>query len=142
MESFVMPAWMAGIQVCRMRPETSMSARIPALHAGMTQSRSRTKTDRDLHPFYFLRRARRARRKENFTAKNAKGLRFKICGATALPLPLPARRRARSFVLLYIRSLRVLRELRGDEINVIYSASFSTRKPLEVVAKEEADGSD
>ena len=31
-----MPAWMAGIQVCRMRPETSMSAWIPALHAGMS----------------------------------------------------------------------------------------------------------
>jgi hypothetical protein len=28
----VMPAWMAGIQVRRMRPETSMSAWIPALH--------------------------------------------------------------------------------------------------------------
>ena len=40
-----MPAWMAGIQVCRMRPETSMSAWIPALHAGMTETRSRTKTD-------------------------------------------------------------------------------------------------
>jgi hypothetical protein len=36
MEIFVMPAWIAGIQVCRMPPETSMSARIPALHAGMT----------------------------------------------------------------------------------------------------------
>jgi hypothetical protein len=34
----VMPAWIAGIQVCRMRPETSMSAWIPALHAGMTKS--------------------------------------------------------------------------------------------------------
>ena len=34
-----MPAWIAGIQVRRMRPETSMSAWIPALHAGMTQSR-------------------------------------------------------------------------------------------------------
>ena len=40
-----MPAWMAGIQVRRMRLETSMSAWIPALHAGMTESRSRTKTD-------------------------------------------------------------------------------------------------
>jgi len=30
----VMPAWMAGIQFYRMRPETSMSAWIPALHAG------------------------------------------------------------------------------------------------------------
>jgi hypothetical protein len=46
-----MPAWMAGIQVCRMRPETSMSAWIPALHAGMTESRSRTKTDRGPPPF-------------------------------------------------------------------------------------------
>jgi hypothetical protein len=53
MESFVMPAWMAGIQVCRMRPETSMSAWIPALHAGMTESRSRTKTDRDPPLFLF-----------------------------------------------------------------------------------------
>jgi hypothetical protein len=42
MESFVMPAWMAGIQVCGMRPETSMSVWIPALHAGMTQSRDST----------------------------------------------------------------------------------------------------
>jgi hypothetical protein len=39
MQSFVMPAWIAGIQVRRMRPETSMSVWIPALHAGMTQSR-------------------------------------------------------------------------------------------------------
>jgi hypothetical protein len=36
--SFVMPAWIAGIQACRMHPETSMSIWIPALHAGMTQS--------------------------------------------------------------------------------------------------------
>ena len=48
-----MPAWMAGIQVCGMRPETSMSAWIPALHTGMTESRSRTKTDRDPPPFLF-----------------------------------------------------------------------------------------
>ena len=53
MESFVVPAWMAGIQVCRMRPETSMSAWIPALHAGMTETRSRTKTDRGPPPFLF-----------------------------------------------------------------------------------------
>src|SRR5262249_30949052 len=46
MEIFVMPAWMAGIQIRRIRPETSMSAWIPALHAGMTQSRSCTMTDR------------------------------------------------------------------------------------------------
>ena len=48
-----MPAWMAGIQVCRMRPETSMSAWIPALHAGMTETRSRTKNDRGPPPFLF-----------------------------------------------------------------------------------------
>ena len=41
-KEFVMPAWMAGIQVRRMRPETSVSAWIPALHAGMTQSRDST----------------------------------------------------------------------------------------------------
>jgi hypothetical protein len=35
----VMPAWIAGIQVRKMRPETSMSAWIPALHAGMTPNR-------------------------------------------------------------------------------------------------------
>jgi hypothetical protein len=40
MQFFVMPAWMAGIQVRRMRPETSMSDWIPAIHAGMTESRS------------------------------------------------------------------------------------------------------
>ena len=34
----VMPAWIAGIQARRTRPETSMSTWIPALHAGMTQS--------------------------------------------------------------------------------------------------------
>jgi hypothetical protein len=38
-EELVMPAWMAGIQDPRMRPETSVSPWIPALHAGMTQSR-------------------------------------------------------------------------------------------------------
>ena len=57
MESCVMPAWMAGIQVCRMRPETSMSTWIPALHAGMTESRSRTKTDRDPPPFLFSKKS-------------------------------------------------------------------------------------
>jgi hypothetical protein len=36
-EDFVMPAWMAGIQIRRMRPQTSVSTWIPALHAGMTQ---------------------------------------------------------------------------------------------------------
>ena len=32
----------SGIQICRMRPETSVSAWIPALHAGMTESRDST----------------------------------------------------------------------------------------------------
>ena len=38
MQIFVIPAWIAGIQVCRMLQRQSMSAWIPALHAGMTQS--------------------------------------------------------------------------------------------------------
>jgi hypothetical protein len=38
MQIFVMLAWIAGIQIRRMRPEASMSAWIPAFHAGMTQS--------------------------------------------------------------------------------------------------------
>jgi hypothetical protein len=38
-EDLVMPAWMVGIRVRRMRSETSMSAWISALHAGMTRSR-------------------------------------------------------------------------------------------------------
>jgi hypothetical protein len=33
---FVMPGWIAGIQLARMLPETSMLTWIPALHAGMT----------------------------------------------------------------------------------------------------------
>jgi hypothetical protein len=37
MQISVMRAWIAGIQIRRMRPETSMSTLIPALHAGMTQ---------------------------------------------------------------------------------------------------------
>jgi hypothetical protein len=45
MEILVMPAWIAGIQLRRMRPETSVSAWIPALHAGMTQIEEFTKTD-------------------------------------------------------------------------------------------------
>jgi hypothetical protein len=36
MESFVMPAGMAGIQMRRMHPETSMSLWISAFHAGMS----------------------------------------------------------------------------------------------------------
>jgi hypothetical protein len=38
---FVMPAWIAGIQVRNDASETSMLAWIPALHAGMTQSGGR-----------------------------------------------------------------------------------------------------
>jgi hypothetical protein len=37
MEILVMPAWIASIQARRIRPETSMSAWISALHAGKTQ---------------------------------------------------------------------------------------------------------
>ena len=36
---FVMPAWIAGIQVREDAPETSVSAWIPALHAGMRLGR-------------------------------------------------------------------------------------------------------
>jgi hypothetical protein len=46
MESIVMPTWITDIQVRRMRPETSMSDWIPAVHAGMTESKTRIKTDR------------------------------------------------------------------------------------------------
>jgi hypothetical protein len=48
-----MPAWIAGIQVHGMRPETSMSVWIPALHAGMTESKTRIKTDRGPRPLVF-----------------------------------------------------------------------------------------
>jgi hypothetical protein len=52
--SCVMPAWIAGIQTRRMRPETSMSIWIPALHAGMmTQSRGLpAQTESFQHPFF------------------------------------------------------------------------------------------
>jgi len=43
---FVMPAWMAGIQIRKDAPETSMSIWIPALYAGMTESRGSAWTDR------------------------------------------------------------------------------------------------
>jgi hypothetical protein len=33
-----MPAWIAGIQAPRMRPHTSMSSWVPAVHAGTTSS--------------------------------------------------------------------------------------------------------
>ena len=34
----VMPAWIAGIQARRMRPDTSRSTWVPAVHAGTTSS--------------------------------------------------------------------------------------------------------
>jgi hypothetical protein len=64
-----MPAWMAGIQVCRMRPETSMSAWIPALHAGMTETSSRTKTDRGPPPFLFSKEDLKITKEEKFNRK-------------------------------------------------------------------------
>jgi hypothetical protein len=41
-EIIVTPAWMVGIQTRWMRPETSVSVWISALHAGMTQARDST----------------------------------------------------------------------------------------------------
>jgi hypothetical protein len=38
-EIFVVPAWIADIQISQDASETSMSGWIPALHAGMTQWR-------------------------------------------------------------------------------------------------------
>jgi hypothetical protein len=46
MEILVVPAWIAGIQIRKDAPETSMSIWIPALQAGMTQSSTCTNTDR------------------------------------------------------------------------------------------------
>jgi hypothetical protein len=48
----VMPAWIAGIQAHRMCPETSMSIWIPALHAGMTESRGVPTLTEFRHPFF------------------------------------------------------------------------------------------
>jgi hypothetical protein len=48
-----MPARMAGSQVRRMRPETSMSLWIPTFHSRMTELRSRTELTQDLHPRIF-----------------------------------------------------------------------------------------
>jgi len=42
----VMPAWIAGIPVCKDASETSMLTWIPALHAGMTQLKVSAKTAR------------------------------------------------------------------------------------------------
>jgi len=53
MNIFVMPAWMAGTQVRKDAPETSVSAWIPALHAGMTESRDSTLTDRNTSSLFF-----------------------------------------------------------------------------------------
>src|SRR5229473_2789354 len=47
-ETPVMPAWTAGIQVRRMRPETSMSTWVPALHAGTTKSSGLSRLTRSL----------------------------------------------------------------------------------------------
>jgi hypothetical protein len=65
-----MPAWMAGIQVRRMRPETSMSAWIPALHAGMTESRNRTKTDPGPPPRVFSKEITKATKVWIFLIEN------------------------------------------------------------------------
>jgi hypothetical protein len=46
----VIPAWMAGIQIRRMRPETSILTWIPALHAGMTPWRFCLKLTEVLRP--------------------------------------------------------------------------------------------
>jgi hypothetical protein len=47
-----MPAWMAGIQVRGMRPDTSMSTWVPAIHAGTTTIIMFTQTHKILvlHP--------------------------------------------------------------------------------------------
>jgi hypothetical protein len=53
-EIFVMPAWIAGIQVRRMRPETSMSAWISSTPCWNDTIEEFTKTDRGvLHLSYF-----------------------------------------------------------------------------------------
>jgi hypothetical protein len=91
MESFVMPAWMAGIQMRRMGPETSMSAWIPALHAGTTESRSRPKTDPGLHLRIF---------KGGHEVREARKL----------------NKGRRKFSTRNIRTLRDLRDLRGDKV--------------------------
>ena len=72
-----MPAWMAGIQVCRMRPETFMSAWIPALHAVMTESRSRTKTDRGPPPFLFSKEHMKRTKEEVFNHKDRQSHKIK-----------------------------------------------------------------
>jgi hypothetical protein len=54
-----MPAWIAGIQARRMRQDTSMSTRVPAVHAGTTNSYNDYVTHTNLmaiglHPTKFL----------------------------------------------------------------------------------------
>jgi len=80
MEIFVMPAWMVGIQIRRIRPETSMSAWIPALHAGMTQSRSCTMTDRGaLRPSYFQKEHEEHKKKDFPNKVRQIPLSFPLC---------------------------------------------------------------
>jgi hypothetical protein len=88
-----MPAWMAGIQVRRTRPETSMSAWIPALHAGMTKSRSRTKTDPGPPPRVFSKKRTKTTKDYSFYTFKLRALRdlmvkclflFFGCGSAAL----------------------------------------------------------
>jgi hypothetical protein len=61
---------------------------------------------------YLPQRTRRARRKEDLTAKERKGFSFQISGLTALWTPLPRQEKAQSFNDKY-PNLRVLRDLRG-----------------------------
>jgi hypothetical protein len=75
----VMPAWMAGTQVRKDAPETSMSAWIPALHAGMTESRGSIGTDRGPSAPYFQRRTRSSRRKK-VNRKGPKSFQSEISG--------------------------------------------------------------
>jgi hypothetical protein len=44
---------------------------IPALHAGMTESRSRTETEPGFPPFVFSKEARSSHGSENFSIKNS-----------------------------------------------------------------------
>jgi hypothetical protein len=128
MESFVMPAWMAGIQVCRMRPETSMSAWIPALHAGMTETRSRTKTDRGPPPFLFSKEDTKV---SDISDSKCRGLRGEFASSKGQPpggAPTDLKGEFfASFGLLAIKSslLRALRVLRGE--------NFFTVKPEEAI---------
>jgi hypothetical protein len=56
------PAWIAGIQARRMPPETSMSAWVPALHAGTTGEETLPGLNRHPPSGYFQRRLREIKR--------------------------------------------------------------------------------